>query len=136
MTAIALHPPARSWYFATALGRTSSLKPSAGLLHRGTKWPETGNKLTVNLFSAHETGTAAAGGGKLMRVFFHLSNGTEQIRDDDGVEVESLDQAHAQALRALAEFRAEELVAESALADWRLAAQDSSGAVIFTLDLG
>jgi hypothetical protein len=71
-----------------------------------------------------------------MRVFFHLSNGTEQIRDDDGVEVESLDQAHAQALRALAEFRAEELVAESALADWRLAAQDSSGAVIFTLDLG
>ncbi|MCG7391960.1 hypothetical protein MHY87_03445 [Microvirga sp. ACRRW] len=55
--------------------------------------------------------------------------------DEEGVEVRDLDQAWAQALKAIAELRAE---ADDELIDWdrwRLEATDSSGKVLFSLKL-
>ncbi len=37
-----------------------------------------------------------------MRCYFHLVNGSEEIRDTEGLEVSDLDQAHAEALEPFA----------------------------------
>lgn len=55
--------------------------------------------------------------------------------DDEGVEVSDLDQAWAQALKAIAELRAEtdgELIEWDR---WRLEATDADGKVLFSLKL-
>ena len=71
-----------------------------------------------------------------MRVFFHLSDGTDSFIDSEGVEVECIEQAHTQAQRALAELKQEQDLAPGDLTTWRLTAEDSTGAVLFTLNLG
>jgi len=52
----------------------------------------------------------------------------ETLLDEEGVEVRDLDQAWAQALKAIAELRQE---AEF----WRLEATDSTGKVLFSIRL-
>jgi len=70
-----------------------------------------------------------------MRCYFNLISDDETMIDDEGVEVRDLDQAWAQALKAIAELRAE---AEGDLIEWdrwRLEAADSNGKVLFSLKL-
>ena len=40
-----------------------------------------------------------------MRLYFHVQNGTEMIRDEDGIEVADLDAAGAEALNAIRDMR-------------------------------
>jgi len=70
-----------------------------------------------------------------MRCYFNLVSADETIIDDEGVEVRDLDQAWAQALKAIAELRAE---ADGELIDWDnwlLEAVDSNGTILFSIKL-
>ncbi|GEO18629.1 hypothetical protein MAE02_63250 [Microvirga aerophila] len=69
-----------------------------------------------------------------MRYHFNLINHTERILDDIGIEVSTLEQAQAQALKAVQEMRAEG--EDSAEWDeWRLEVSDAAGAVAFSVSL-
>jgi hypothetical protein len=70
-----------------------------------------------------------------MRVHFHLKDGTDVIHDPTGVEVSDLDEARAQAFRAVEELRHEDQLAAQGWSGWRLEATDGSGRVLFSLDL-
>ncbi len=70
-----------------------------------------------------------------MRCYFNLVNGTEEIIDDDGIEVSGIEQARAQALKAIAELRHEDNELASEWKNWRLEVTDSKGTVLFTLSL-
>ena len=70
-----------------------------------------------------------------MRLFFNVSDGTEQICDPTGIEVSSPEEGRAQALLALEEFREESRVLASDLSGWRLSVTDGAGAVVLTLNL-
>jgi len=70
-----------------------------------------------------------------MRCFFNLVSDDETMIDDEGVEVRDIDQAWAQALKAIAELRAE---AEGEFIDWdrwSLQALDANGNVLFSVKL-
>ena len=70
-----------------------------------------------------------------MRCYFNLISDDETMIDDEGVEVRDLDQAWAQALKAVAELRAE---ADGDLIEWdrwRLEAADPNGKVLFSIKL-
>jgi len=68
-----------------------------------------------------------------MRVFFHLVDGTETIRDEEGVEVSGLDEAQTQALHAIRELRASDAARDWGA--WRLEASDQAGSLLFSLNL-
>jgi hypothetical protein len=55
--------------------------------------------------------------------------------DDEGVDVRDLDQAWAQALKAIAELRAEANGEFIEWDRWRLEATDSTGRVLFSIKL-
>ncbi|PVE21823.1 hypothetical protein DC522_24495 [Microvirga sp. KLBC 81] len=70
-----------------------------------------------------------------MRCYFNLVSDEETMLDDEGVEVRDLDQAWAQALKAIAELREE---AEGDFIEWdrwRLEATDAKGKVLFSIKL-
>ena len=68
-----------------------------------------------------------------MRGFFHLMDGTETIRDEEGVEVLDLAEARTQALAAIREIRASNAAREWGA--WRLEASDQAGSLLFWLIL-
>jgi hypothetical protein len=70
-----------------------------------------------------------------MRCYFNLVNGTEEIIDDDGIEVSGIEQARVQALKAIAELRQEDNDLASEWRNWRLEVSDSEGHVLFTISL-
>jgi len=70
-----------------------------------------------------------------MRCYFNLISDDETIIDDEGVEVRDLDQAWAQALKAIAELRAEAGGEMIEWDHWRLEATDPSGNVLFSIKL-
>jgi hypothetical protein len=70
-----------------------------------------------------------------MRLHFHLVNGTETIRDEEGIEVADLDAAKAEALNAIREMRGEQDTEPHRWAHWKLAAADETGAFLFSLDV-
>ena len=43
-----------------------------------------------------------------MKCYFNLVNGSERIADQEGIEVRDIEQAHAQAVKAIAELREED----------------------------
>jgi hypothetical protein len=71
-----------------------------------------------------------------MKCYFNLVNGSEKILDQDGVEVRDLNQAQKQALKAIEELREEDVASASDWADWSLEVTDSSGTVLFLINLG
>ena len=68
-----------------------------------------------------------------MRVFFHLVDGTETIRDEEGVDVSDVDHAETQALHAIRELRASDAARDWGA--WRLEASDQAGSLLFSLNL-
>jgi hypothetical protein len=70
-----------------------------------------------------------------MRCYFNLINDNETLLDDEGVEVRDLDQAWAQALKAIAELREEAEIDITEWERWRLEAIDSTGKILFSLNL-
>lgn len=70
-----------------------------------------------------------------MRCYFNLISDNETMLDDEGIEVSDLDQAWAQALKAISELR-EETEGEFIEWDqWKLEATDSAGKVLFSIKL-
>lgn len=70
-----------------------------------------------------------------MRCYFNLISDNETMLDDEGIEVRDLDQARAQALKAIAELREE---ADGDFIEWdrwHLEATDSEGKVLFSIKL-
>jgi hypothetical protein len=70
-----------------------------------------------------------------MRCHFNLVNSIGTIADRDGIEVQDIGQAFAQARKAIAELREEDQAASSDWADWSLEVTDASGCVLFSIDL-
>ena len=70
-----------------------------------------------------------------MRCYFNLVNGTEEIIDDDGIEVSGIDQARTQAMKAIAELRHEDNTVASEWKNWRLEVSDDEGEVLFSISL-
>jgi hypothetical protein len=70
-----------------------------------------------------------------MRVYFHLRTEHSSIPDVQGVEVTDLEQARADALELLCDFRQEDGCAVGDLSGWTLEATDAAGRVVFWLDL-
>jgi hypothetical protein len=70
-----------------------------------------------------------------MKCFFNLVSDDETMIDDEGVEVRDLNQAWAQALKAVAELRAEAEGETIEWDRWRLEAVDSSGNILFKIEL-
>jgi hypothetical protein len=70
-----------------------------------------------------------------VRCYFHLVNGSEEIRDTEGLEVADLEQAHAEALETLHALAREDEEAAAAWAGWRLDVCDASGALLFSIGL-
>ncbi|MEE7503844.1 DUF6894 family protein [Methylobacterium sp. C33D] len=60
------------------------------------------------------------------RFYFDLESGEETIRDDDGVEVGSLEEAMAEARSVIAEM-ADEVCAEDPDRSWSLVVRDAAG---------
>ena len=71
-----------------------------------------------------------------MRCFFNLINGPDRIPDLDGIEVADLEQAWAQAMKAIEELRAEDDGEAEDWANWSLEVTDASGNVLFAINLG
>ena len=67
-----------------------------------------------------------------MRLYFHLKDSNEVIRDTEGVEVSGPQEARVQAILAIEELRRE---AGQDWSGWTLTAADESGTVLFSLDL-
>jgi hypothetical protein len=71
-----------------------------------------------------------------MRCYFNLVNGSEKILDPDGIEVRDLEQAYAQALKAIDELREEDDASAGEWSNWSLEVTDSAGSVLFHINLG
>jgi hypothetical protein len=70
-----------------------------------------------------------------MRLYFHLAAAHDSILDEIGIEVEDLDHARSEALRAIAELKDEDPSATRDFSGWRLEATDAAGAVVFSICL-
>ena len=70
-----------------------------------------------------------------VRLFFHLTNDREIIRDAHGIEVKDLAHARREALRTIAEVRAEDQAAARDWSGWRFRIEDAGGRVVLSLDL-
>ena len=70
-----------------------------------------------------------------MRVYFHLVSADQVILDPEGVEVRDVDQAHAEALKAIEKFRDEDAEVVRTWSGWTLSVYGAGGNLLFTLDL-
>ena len=70
-----------------------------------------------------------------VRLYFHLTNDREIIRDEHGIEVKDLAHARREALRTIAEVRAEDQAAARDWSGWRFRIEDAGGRVVLSLDL-
>jgi hypothetical protein len=70
-----------------------------------------------------------------MRCYFNLTNGTELIRDDEGVEVTCLSGALNHARRAIEKLRGEDPLSTCGWRGWWLEMVDSSGLALGSLPL-
>lgn len=68
-----------------------------------------------------------------MRLYFHLVDQQEAIRDLEGVQVTDLEQARAEALQAVEELRMEDPTQD--WSGWTLRISDETGRVLLSLDL-
>ena len=70
-----------------------------------------------------------------MRLFFHLKDRYGIIRDLHGVEVNDVDQAHTEAVRALRELQEEGGTPASDWSGSTLIITDAGGTVVLSIDL-
>jgi hypothetical protein len=70
-----------------------------------------------------------------MRCYFNLVDGSEVIRDPEGIEVSGPKEARAQALHAISEQRQADPVAARKWSGWTLTVVDSTGRPLFSMPL-
>jgi hypothetical protein len=68
-----------------------------------------------------------------MRLYFHLAAVHDSILDEVGIEVEDLDDARSEAIRAIADMKVEDHSSVQNFGGWRLDVTDASGAVVFSI---
>ncbi|KST58960.1 hypothetical protein AO398_19730 [Methylobacterium sp. GXS13] len=68
------------------------------------------------------------------RFYFDIENGRESIRDEEGVEADSLETALAEARSVIREM-ADELAASDPDAIWTLVVRDASGSAVGRLPI-
>ena len=69
------------------------------------------------------------------RFYFHLNNGEDMIRDEDGILVSDADAALIAAMEVIQDFRAEDAVSAAEWQGWRLEITNEAGRVIESLSL-
>ncbi len=89
-------------------------------------------KLNRNITTTYEPESRFIG----MRCYFNLVNGIDKITDLEGIEVQDIEHAQAQAMKAIEELREEDHAAPGDWADWSLEVTDFFGVVLFSIDLG
>ena len=72
----------------------------------------------------------------MARIYFHLVSKHETILDTVGLEITDLDEAHAEARKAIEEFENESPSPGAEWDGWRLDVSNHSGAVMFSIPLG
>jgi hypothetical protein len=70
-----------------------------------------------------------------MRLFFHLTNGRDFLRDESGIEVADFGAARQEAARALDELRQEKDLDTRDWTGWHLEITDSSGVILLSIRL-
>lgn len=70
-----------------------------------------------------------------MRLFFHLVSELSEIPDEDGFEVEDVEDLRPQILNALEEISKEKPQLFQEGSGWRLNVADASGQILFSLAL-
>lgn len=70
-----------------------------------------------------------------MRLFFHLTNGLDFIRDEEGVDVPSLEWARREAKVAVQELRRDDDFDPMRWNGWRLEVTDADGTVVMHISL-
>ncbi|QFU16710.1 DUF6894 family protein [Microvirga thermotolerans] len=70
-----------------------------------------------------------------MRYYFHLTNGHDAIRDEEGTEVSDPQAALSSAMEAIEELRASDPSYSQDWVGWRLEVVDSSGRLVQSLPL-
>jgi hypothetical protein len=71
----------------------------------------------------------------LPRYYFHLVDGPDVIPDRIGAEVVDLEEARAEVIKAIREFRQEQPAAVDGWEDYRIEVTDAWGVVVMTLSL-
>jgi hypothetical protein len=71
-----------------------------------------------------------------MRLYFHLTNGTECLQDDEGFECGETDKVEANVLQTIKEARLASAECRRAWAGWVLEIVDDAGHLLFTFNLG
>jgi hypothetical protein len=71
-----------------------------------------------------------------MRLFFHLTNGLDYIRDEDGIDVADLEWAQREAQLAILELEQEDDFDPLNWEGWRLEVTDQAGVVVMWINLG
>ncbi|MBM6595173.1 DUF6894 family protein [Microvirga pudoricolor] len=73
---------------------------------------------------------------KIMRCYFNLLSGSDTIKDTDGIEVDDVEEARAQAMKAVEELREDDDMSNEDWQGWRLEVVDEDGGILFTIPLG
>ena len=71
----------------------------------------------------------------MARIYFHLVSKHETILDTVGLEITDLDEAHAEARKAIEEFESESPSPGAEWDGWRLDVSNHAGAVVFSIPL-
>jgi len=71
----------------------------------------------------------------MTRYYFHLVNGYEIIRDRTGIDILDLEDARAEALEAIQQFRQEDAASAARCQNWRIQVTDAKGNIGLTLEL-
>ncbi len=91
--------------------------------------------LTGHDASASSSTLSAPGLSAPARYYFNLTDGETVIRDDEGVEVASIQAAMISALEAAEELRAQDPSNSDEWQGWRLEIVDASGQAVQTIPL-
>jgi len=70
-----------------------------------------------------------------MKCFFHLVSARDEILDEAGIEVASVEEARTEALRAIDELRREDRALSNDWYGWTLRVVDSDGRVLSSMPL-
>jgi hypothetical protein len=70
-----------------------------------------------------------------VRYYFNLTDGEEEIRDEEGIELSDVDAAVHSAIQAIKEIRQEDTSAADEWRGWRLEIVDDSGQLIESISL-
>lgn len=71
----------------------------------------------------------------MTRYYFHLANGHETVPDEEGLELDDLAEACAEAVGAIEELQRNDPSAAAKWKGWRLDVANASEAVVFSIGL-